>query len=229
METVLQPKIALVGLNADGLLEVVATNSTEAGRESLPVAGDGRRIVCTGGRFEASSSRYIDHLPVRMLADAGATPSLVDSAVLTRLGKTSYPLHSYGGRVSSSSGHALQIEGWTHLPIQLGTLELTLEVLVVGKLHIDAILGWMRWERSALVLTNLIGDTPEGSAVLVEAVMNLPPVLGVTRSLGTIKDGQVVVEICNVSTEEYWVKKGTTIAAVSVVPDSAFYVKKDLP
>ncbi|OWZ12495.1 hypothetical protein PHMEG_00014332, partial [Phytophthora megakarya] len=244
MESVFQPKIEQVGLNADGLLEVVATNSTEAGRDFLPVVGDGRRIVCTVGRFEASSSGYIDHLPVRMLADTGATLSLVDSAVLTRIGKTSYLLYPYEGR--------------------LGTLELTLEVLVVGKLHIDAILGVdalgafgalidvanrsMLLQRSgetlplgveaientylatmassvrlpplgqALVLTNILGDTPDGSAVLVEAVMNLPPALGVTRPLGTIKDGQVVVEICYVSTEEYWVEKVTTIAAAPV-PD----------
>ncbi|OWZ11395.1 hypothetical protein PHMEG_00015587 [Phytophthora megakarya] len=219
-------------LNADELLEVVTTNPARARVEFLPVVGDGRRV---------DACRY------------GATLSLVDSAVLTRLGKTSYPLHPYEGRVSSSSGHALLVEGWTHLPIQLGSVELTLKVLVVDKLHIDVILGVdalgafgalidvanrsILLQRSgetlplgveanestylstmassvrlpplgqAIVLTNLIGGTPEGSAVLVEAVMNLPPALGVARSLGTIKDGQVVVEICSVSTEEYWVKR----------------------
>ncbi|OWZ12504.1 putative membrane protein [Phytophthora megakarya] len=268
MEAVLQPKVEQVGPNVIDLLEVVTMRSTEADRDFLPVVGDGRRVVCTVGRFEASSSGYIDHLPVRMLADTGATLNLVDSAVLTRIGKTSYPLYPYEGRVSSSSGHALHIEGWTHLPIQLGTLELTLEVLVVGKLHIEAILGVdalgafgalidvanrsMLLQRSgetlqlgveaientylttmassvrlpplgqALVLTNLLGGTPDGSAVLVEAVMNLPPAFGVARSLGTVKNGQVVLEICNVSTEEYWMEKGSTIAAASVVPGSAF-------
>ncbi|OWY94743.1 hypothetical protein PHMEG_00035445 [Phytophthora megakarya] len=81
----------------------------------------------------------------------------------------------------------------------------------------------------ALVLTNLIVETPEGCAVLVGAVMNLPPALGVARSLSTIKDGQVIVEICNASTEEYWVKKGTTFAAASVVPDAAFNFEKGAP
>ncbi|OWZ08238.1 putative membrane protein, partial [Phytophthora megakarya] len=247
----------------------------EAGRDFLPVVGDGRRIVCTVGRFEASSSGYIDHLHVRMLADTGATLGLVDSAVLTRLGKTYYPLHPYEGRLSSSSGHALLIEGWTHLPIQLGSLELTLEVLVAGKLHIDAILGVdalgafgalidvanrsMLLQRpgetlplgveaientylttmaasvrlppfgQALVVTNLIGEIHDGSAMLIEAVMNLPPALGVTRTLGIAKDKEVVMEICNASTEKYWVEKGTTIAAVSVVPDSAFNFEKKFP
>ncbi|OWZ08445.1 hypothetical protein PHMEG_00019015 [Phytophthora megakarya] len=275
VETVLLPKIEQVELDTEDLLGVVTMSLPEAGRDFRPVVGDGRRIVCTVGRFEASSSGYIDRLPARMLADTGATLSLVDSAVLTRLGKASYPLHSYEGRVSSSSGHALLIEGWTHLPVQLGTLELTLEVLVVGKLHIDAILGVdalgafgalidvanrsMLLQRSGetlplgveaienthlttmassvrlpplgqeLVLSNLLGDAPDGSAVLVEAVMNLPPALGVARSLGTIKDGQVVVEVCNVSSEEYWVEKGTTIAAASVVPNSAFNFEKGAP
>ncbi|OWZ04523.1 hypothetical protein PHMEG_00023559 [Phytophthora megakarya] len=109
--------------------------------KSLPVVRDDRRVVCSVGHFEACSSGYIDCLPVRMLADTGATLSLVDSAVLERLGRTLVSLQPYEGRVSSSSGHTLLVKGWTHLPIRLGALELSLEVLVVDQLHIDAILG----------------------------------------------------------------------------------------
>ncbi|OWZ24444.1 LOW QUALITY PROTEIN: hypothetical protein PHMEG_000515 [Phytophthora megakarya] len=251
MEIVPHLKTDLVELLDNEHSIAVAMNSAEVGREFLPVVGDGRRVVCTVGRFEASSSGYIDHLP--NAPRYGATLSLVDSAVLTRLGKTSYPLHPYEGRVSSSSGHALLVEGWTHLPIQLGSVELTLKVLVVDKLHIDVILGVDALGASgveavestylstmassvrlpplgqALVLTNLIGETPDGATVLVEGVMNLPPALGVARSLSTINNGQVVMEICNVSTEEYWVRKGTTIAAGSVVPGSAFNFESRAP
>ncbi|OWY93597.1 hypothetical protein PHMEG_00036949 [Phytophthora megakarya] len=193
-----------------------------------------------------------------MLADTGATLSLVDSAVLERLGKTLVPLQPYEGRVSSSSGHALLVKGWTHLPIRLGALELSLEVLVVDQLHIDAVLGVdalgafgavidvadrsMVLQRSGetlplgvenvenTYLTKMLstmrlpprGEASEGSAMLVEAVLGLPPALGVARSLCTLENGQVIVEVCNASTEEYWIQKGTHIAMASVVPDSAF-------
>ncbi|OWY92885.1 LOW QUALITY PROTEIN: hypothetical protein PHMEG_00037919, partial [Phytophthora megakarya] len=211
--------------------------------KSLPVVRDGRRVVCSVGHFEACSSGYIDCLPVRILADTGAILSLVDSAVLERLGRTLVSLQPYEGRLS-------------------------LEVLVVDQLHIDAILGVdalgafgavidvanrsMVLQRSgetlplgvenienpyltkvlltmrlpprgqALVRADLVGEASEGSAMLVEVVLGLPPALGVARSLCTLENRQVIVEVCNASTEEYWIQKRTPIAMASVVPDSAF-------
>ncbi|OWY98627.1 hypothetical protein PHMEG_00030562 [Phytophthora megakarya] len=58
--------------------------------------------------------------------------------------------------------------------------------------------------------------------MLVEAVFGLPPALGVARSLCTLENGQVIVEVCNASTQEYRIRKGTPIAMASAIPDSPF-------
>eukprot|EP00644_Phytophthora_capsici_P010186 jgi/Phyca11/50231/gw1.41.289.1 len=76
-----------------------------------------------------------------MLADTGATLSLVDSRVLKRLGRSSKSLRPYEGLVKSSSGHPLRIHGWIGLSLRLGTVEITLSVLVADRLHVDVILG----------------------------------------------------------------------------------------
>ncbi|KAG2920863.1 hypothetical protein PC119_g17587 [Phytophthora cactorum] len=78
----------------------------------------------------------------------------------------------------------------------------------------------------ALVVTNIVGDAEEASVALVEGASGLPPTLGVSRSLCTISEGKVVVEICNASTEEYWVRKGTIVASASAVPESTFGFEK---
>ncbi|KAG1705050.1 hypothetical protein DVH05_005074 [Phytophthora capsici] len=76
---------------------VRADNEVEEGVHR--VVADGRRVVCAVGNFEALSSGYIECLPSKMLADTGATLSLVDSRVLKRLGRSSKSLRPYEGRV----------------------------------------------------------------------------------------------------------------------------------
>eukprot|EP00644_Phytophthora_capsici_P002613 jgi/Phyca11/71085/gw1.11.604.1 len=76
-----------------------------------------------------------------MLADTGATLSLVDRTVMRRLGRGAEPLEPYAGRVNSSSGHPLRVRGWATVPVRLGSVLIDLRVLVVDKLHVDAILG----------------------------------------------------------------------------------------
>ncbi|KAE8966070.1 hypothetical protein PR001_g28525, partial [Phytophthora rubi] len=203
-----------------------------------------------------------------MLADTGATLSLVDTKVLKRLGRASEPLKPYDGLVRSSSGHRLRIRGWMVLPIRLGSLEITMSLLVAGQLHCDAILGVDALgafgavidvaERTmtlkstqevlalgvtvvqetymaamavsvrlpprgqALVMTNVIGEAADDATVLVEGSLGLPPTLCVARTLCTVQKGQVIVEVCNASTDEYWIKKGTVGASTAVIPESAF-------
>ncbi|KAE9147360.1 hypothetical protein PF006_g7962 [Phytophthora fragariae] len=232
------------------------------------VVKGGRRVVCAVGSFEALSGGMIDCLPSRMLADTGATLSLVDTKVLKRLGRASEPLKPYDGLVRSSSGHRLRIRGWMVLPIRLGSLEITMSLLVADQLHCDAILGVDALgafgavidvaERTmtlkstqevlalgvtvvqetymtamtvsvrlpprgqALVMTNVIGEAADDATVLVEGSLGLPPTLCVARSLCTVQKGQVIVEVCNASTDEYWIKKGTVVASTAVIPESAF-------
>ncbi|KAE8997148.1 hypothetical protein PF011_g15608 [Phytophthora fragariae] len=105
------------------------------------VVKGGRRVVCAVGSFEALSGGMTDCLPSRMLSDTGATLSLVDTKVLKWLGRASEPLKPYDGLVRSSSGHRLRIRGWMILPIRLGSLEITMSLLVADQSHCDAILG----------------------------------------------------------------------------------------
>ncbi|KAG1695749.1 hypothetical protein DVH05_019487 [Phytophthora capsici] len=268
---------SVTGIPKKGLVDVVtvelpdgfgvrAQNDVEEGVHR--VVADGRRVVCAVGNFEALSSGYIECLPSKMLADTGATLSLVDSRVLKRLGRSSKTLRPYEGLVKSSSGHPLRIHGWIGLSLRLGTVEITLDVLVADRLHVDAILGVdalgalgavidvaercltlkgtgevlplgftvvqdaymavmaksvrLPPRGQALVMANVIGGTVDKKTVLVEGAIGLPPTLCVANSLGTVEEGQVIVEICNASTDECWVRRGTPVACAAVIPESAF-------
>ncbi|KAI9985789.1 hypothetical protein PInf_024555 [Phytophthora infestans] len=127
---------------------------------------DARRVVCAVGNFEALSSGYIECLPSRMLADTGAALSLVDSRVLKRLGRSQEALEPYGGQVKSSSGHPLQIRGCIGLSLRLGTVAVSISVLVADMLHVDAILGW--------VLLGAVIDVAERRMTLKDTGEELP-------------------------------------------------------
>eukprot|EP00644_Phytophthora_capsici_P004791 jgi/Phyca11/71195/gw1.1.693.1 len=155
-----------------------------------------------------------------MLADTGATLSLVDSRVLKRLGRSSRTLRPYEGLVKSSSGHPLRIHGWIGLSLRLGTVEITLDVLVADRAVIDVAercltlkgtgevlpLGFTVVQDAymavmsvrlpprgqALAMANVIGGTVDKKTVLVEGAIGLPPTLCVAHSLGTVEEGQVI-------------------------------------
>ncbi|KAE9284169.1 hypothetical protein PF008_g27222 [Phytophthora fragariae] len=61
------------------------------------VVAGGRRVVCAVGGYEALSGGFIDCLPSHMLADTGATLSLVDKLVLKRLEGVEETLRPYEG------------------------------------------------------------------------------------------------------------------------------------
>ncbi|KAE9356644.1 hypothetical protein PF008_g3504 [Phytophthora fragariae] len=277
VEVVRNERPARTPLPKTGLVDVVTVDlpngfgvydDEDAEDDAYRAVEDGRRVVCAVGNFEALSSGYIDCLPSQMLADTGATLSLVDRRVLKRLGRASEPLEPYEGLVRSSSGHKLRIRGWISLAFCLGTVEVSLSVLVADRLHVDAILGvdalgafgavidvadrtltlkssgevlslgFTMVQESymtamatsvrlpplgqALVTTRVVGSIGDKSIVLVEGSLGLPPTLCAARSLGTVEDGQVIVEVCNASTDEYWIRKGTVIASTSVIPESTF-------
>ncbi|KAE9023087.1 hypothetical protein PF010_g14469 [Phytophthora fragariae] len=277
VEVVRNERPARTPLPKTGLVDVVTVDlpngfgvydDEDAEDDMYRAVEDGRRVVCAVGNFEALSSGYIDCLPSQMLADTGATLSLVDRCVLKRLGRASEPLEPYEGLVRSSSGHKLRIRGWISLSFRLGTVEVSLSVLVADRLHVGAILGvdafgafgavidvadrtltlkssgevlplgFTMVQESymaamatsvrlpplgqALVTTRVVGSIVDKSTVLVEGSLALPPTLCVARSLCTVEDGQVIVEVCNASADEYWIRKGTAIACTSVIPESAF-------
>ncbi|KAE8953263.1 hypothetical protein PR001_g32948, partial [Phytophthora rubi] len=74
----------------------------------------------------------------------------------------------------------------------------------------------------ALVVTEVQGEIGEDVTVLVEGLVDLDATVRVARSLCTVQEKKMIVEVCNPSTEEMIIKKGTPLAAISVVPESAF-------
>ncbi|KAE9014558.1 hypothetical protein PR001_g15113 [Phytophthora rubi] len=93
VEVVRNERPARTPLAKTGLVDVVTLDlpngfgvyDDEDAEDDVYRAVDGRRVVCAVGYFEALSSGYIDCLPSQMLADTGATLSLVDRCVLKRL------------------------------------------------------------------------------------------------------------------------------------------------
>ncbi|OWY91949.1 hypothetical protein PHMEG_00039236, partial [Phytophthora megakarya] len=74
----------------------------------------------------------------------------------------------------------------------------------------------------ALVVSDVLGDASKDTTVLVEGYEDLDETVRVARTLCTMKEGKVVVEVCNASEEDVIIKKGTLIAAATVVPRTAF-------
>ncbi|KAE8966851.1 hypothetical protein PR002_g28242 [Phytophthora rubi] len=74
----------------------------------------------------------------------------------------------------------------------------------------------------ALVVTEVQGEIGEDVTVLVEGLVDLDATVRVARSLCTVQEKKMIVEVCNPSTEEMIIKKVTPLAAISVVPESAF-------
>ncbi|POM63239.1 hypothetical protein PHPALM_27478 [Phytophthora palmivora] len=74
----------------------------------------------------------------------------------------------------------------------------------------------------ALVVSEVRGQASDGQTVLVEGVPGLDGTVRVARTLCTVNQGRLLVEVCNASTEELIIKRGTLVAAATVVPESAF-------
>jgi hypothetical protein len=60
----------------------------------------------------------------------------------------------------------------------------------------------------AIVVTVVLGEVAEGTTVLVEGLPSLDETVKVARSLGTVQQGKILVEICNASTEDGVLRRG---------------------
>ncbi|KAG4042204.1 hypothetical protein PC123_g22297 [Phytophthora cactorum] len=228
-----------------GLHEVSGGDATENKEGVVP---ESKRVIYSVGGVLALSDGFIDCCPSEMLAYTDAIASLVDKRVLKRLGRPSEPLRPYMGSLNSVSGHAIRISGVIDLPVTLGTLERALPFVVTDHLFVDAILGTdsLRAFRAvidlekqymtlkgtgeviplgatrALVRSGIRGTVRNHAVELVEGVPGSDELLTIARTLCTVTDGTVLVEVCNASTEEIEIKAGAYAAAVTIVPKSAF-------
>ncbi|KAG3107838.1 hypothetical protein PI125_g12365 [Phytophthora idaei] len=80
--------------------------------------------------------------------------------------------------------------------------------------------------RQALVMTQRGWRRWIECSVLIEGSLGQPPTLCIARSLCTVEDNKVNVEVCIASAEECWVMKGTVVSSTSVIPESAFGFEK---
>ncbi|KAE9096102.1 hypothetical protein PF002_g16649 [Phytophthora fragariae] len=74
----------------------------------------------------------------------------------------------------------------------------------------------------ALVVTNVMGQAPDETTVLIEGLPELDANVKIARTLCTVHEGLALVEVCNASTEDLVLSEGTALAAATVVPKSAF-------
>ncbi|KAE9013519.1 hypothetical protein PR001_g15392 [Phytophthora rubi] len=74
----------------------------------------------------------------------------------------------------------------------------------------------------ALVVTDVMGQAPDETTVLIEGPPELDANVKIARTLCTVHEGKAVVEVCNASTEDLVLSKGTALAAATMVPKSAF-------
>ncbi|KAE9302984.1 hypothetical protein PR003_g22126, partial [Phytophthora rubi] len=74
----------------------------------------------------------------------------------------------------------------------------------------------------ALVVTDVMGQAPDETTVLIEGLPELDANVKIARTLCTVHEGKAIVEVYNGSTEDLVLSKGTTLAAATVVPKSVF-------
>ncbi|KAE9188215.1 hypothetical protein PF005_g20145 [Phytophthora fragariae] len=60
----------------------------------------------------------------------------------------------------------------------------------------------------ALVVTDVMGQVPDDITVLIEGLPELDANVKIARTLCTVHEGKVVVEVCNASTEDLVLSKG---------------------
>ncbi|OWZ06653.1 hypothetical protein PHMEG_00021062, partial [Phytophthora megakarya] len=97
------------------------------------------------------------------------------------------------------------------------TLKSTCEVFGLGshrveETHSSRISSTVRVQPGgqAIVVTDVIGNVPESTTVLVKGSPELDATIMVARTLCTVQSGKLLVEVCNSSTEDVLIRKGTT-------------------
>lgn len=73
-----------------------------------------------------------------------------------------------------------------------------------------------------LLATQVDGEVETGAVVLVESSLEANAKLRVARSVCTVHENQVVVELCNATTKEILIERGSVVANTTVLPKAAF-------
>ncbi|KAG2797737.1 hypothetical protein PC119_g23818 [Phytophthora cactorum] len=222
-----------------GLREVSGGDATEDEEGVVP---EGKRVICSVGGVLALFDDFIDCCPSEMLADTGAIASLVDKRIRVSgvidlpvtLGTLERTLpfvvadHLFVDAILGTDS-LRAFRAVIDLEEQKMTLKGTGDVIPLGATRVEetyaaSVKSPMRLEPGcqALVHSSVRGTVRTHSVVLVEGVPGSDESLRIARALYTVADETVLVEVYNASTEEIEIKAGTYVAAVTIVPKSAF-------
>ncbi|KAJ8575289.1 hypothetical protein ON010_g3923 [Phytophthora cinnamomi] len=231
-----------VRLRKPGLVEVEGDGESDGcGADSDDTVPTAKRVICSLGGVEAIAAGCIENLPAGLLIDSGAVASLVDARVLTRLGLSDAPLRPYhGNRPGTTTGKIGEAEvircgrpigrgtDVIDLDESIMTLKDTGEVFTLGsprveEIYVSRIASTVRLRPGgqAPVVSDVVGKAPENATVLIEGLPELNATVQIARTLCSVVEGKTITEVCNTSTEELVIKKGTALAAATVVPESA--------
>ncbi|KAI9990797.1 hypothetical protein PInf_018388 [Phytophthora infestans] len=170
--------------------------------------------------------------------------------MLKTLGLTNAPLRPYDLTLNSMDGKRLHADNVIDLPIWLGALELEQPLVVVDRLHVDGILGTdalkafravVDLDTYTVTLKGTGDEFPIGSprveemyTTRISSTVRVIPggkalvVADVNGDAGDVTvifiahvPGMDASGLCNPSTDDLLIKKGTLLAAASVVPLSA--------
>ncbi|KAI9985574.1 hypothetical protein PInf_004955 [Phytophthora infestans] len=169
---------------------------------------EGNRIIGSVGGVEAVSTGYIDCVPMDILIDTGAVACLVVAHVLKTLEPTKALLRPCEFNLSNMAVKRLHVDGMVLLPIRLKALKLEQPLVVVERLQVDVILGTdalTAFRAVEQAVADVNSDAGDDTVVLIEWMPGL--------------DDAGRGEDFLPSTEELLIKKGTLLAAASVVPN----------
>ncbi|OWZ21655.1 hypothetical protein PHMEG_0003765 [Phytophthora megakarya] len=202
-----------------GLVEVLSVNDELDPVNHLTVKG--KRVMGSVNGIEAVSAGYIDCTPAEVPIDSGAVASLIDARVALRIGRSNDPLHPCDNSLNGVTGHKINMKGTIDLPLRLGSIEIVRPFVVVSRLHVDAILG-----TDTLKAFRAVVDLDDSTLTLktTNEVFQLgsPRVEEYHASKMSATSEKLLVEVCNASTEDVVIRKGTTVAVATLVPEAAF-------
>ncbi|OWZ17279.1 hypothetical protein PHMEG_0008799 [Phytophthora megakarya] len=204
----------------------------------------GKRVIGSVNGMEAVSTGYIDFA------------RLIDAQVLKRIGRENESLGPCDKSLNGVTGHKIGMQVVDRLDVDaiLGTdtlkafravidlddntlnLKTTNEVFQLGsptaeEFHLSRVSSTIRLQPGgqAIVVIDLMREVSEGTTVLVEGLPELDLTTLVARTLCSVQSGKLLVEMCNSSTENAMIRKGTSVAMATIIPDSVFaYEQKSL-
>ncbi|KAI9988719.1 hypothetical protein PInf_022181 [Phytophthora infestans] len=208
----------------------------------------GKRVIGSVGGVEALSWGFIENITAELLIESGAVACLVGSlngasGSALDIEEVIYlpvTLGSVERRIPFAVVRMLHVDAIlgtnalkdvravVDLDESTVTLKDTGEVFPLGsprveESYLSRISSTIRLRPGgqARAIAEIQGQLVDGATVLVEGLAELDDSIKVARTLCTVYDDQVIMEVCNPSIEDAVVKRSTRLASVTVIPETA--------